>query len=116
MTKQEILDLIAEELRLEVEDNYWSAPSDITIKLMLGDRTVDWYTLHNVDILNNVIYEVYRIVKDSIGKADAEIYDLIVDLQNSENNVGWESRHTQRIDKLYDLGAIIEERSGDYLP
>lgn len=48
MTKQEILDLIAEELRLEVEDNYWSDNRDITIKLMLGDRTVDWYTLRNV--------------------------------------------------------------------
>lgn len=70
----------------------------------------------DVDILNNVIYEVYRIVEDSIGKADAEIYDLIVDLQNSENNAGWESRHTRRIDMLYDLVAIIEERSGDYLP
>lgn len=48
MTKQEILDLIAEELRLEVEDNYWPNDSDITIKLMLGDRIVDWYTLRNV--------------------------------------------------------------------
>ena len=47
MTEQEILDLIAEELRLEVEDNYWS-DNDITMKLMLGDRIVDWYTLHNV--------------------------------------------------------------------
>lgn len=78
MTRQEILDLIAEELRLEVEDNYWSDSSDVTIKLMLGDRTVG--------------------------------------LQNSENNAGWESRHEERVDKLYELGAILEQRSGDYLP
>ena len=70
----------------------------------------------DVTLFNNVVHEVHQIVKHELGKADAEIYGLIVDLQNSENNTGWENRHTRRIDMLYDLAAIIEERSGDYLP
>ena len=70
----------------------------------------------DVELLNSVIWVVYELVEKEVGKADAEIYDLIVDLQNSENNAGWENRHTRRIDMLYDLAAIIEERSGDYLP
>lgn len=70
----------------------------------------------DVDMYNSLCVIVKCIVRDELGKADAEIYDLIVDLQNSENNAGWENRHTRRIDMLYDLAAIIKERSGDYLP
>lgn len=70
----------------------------------------------DVELLNSVIWKVYELVEKEVGRADAEVYDFIVDLQNSENNTGWESRHEERIDKLYEIGAIIEQRSGDYLP
>lgn len=70
----------------------------------------------DVDMYNSLCGIVSDIVKDELGKADAELYRYIVDIHDSENNIGWEGRHGLRVCSLGELIGRIEERSGDYLP
>lgn len=39
-------------------------------------------------------------VKDAEGRLSAKHYDFLVKLNNSENNAGWEDRHSDRISAI----------------
>lgn len=70
----------------------------------------------NYDMYNELLSIIESHTKDVIGEVDCEFYQVLCKLHNSENNAGWESRHSDRIQFLWDMMRVIEGRSEDYLP
>jgi hypothetical protein len=53
---------------------------------------------------------------DSRGTEAARYYSTLVSLMNSENNAGWEERHSKRIDTLNEALHHVADNYEEYLP
>ena len=69
-------------------------------------------------------YELYNEIKalmqeeiiNARGIENAKFYDVLVTLNNSENNAGWEDRHSERISFTNKAMGDIAEDYNEYLP
>ena len=97
------------------------------IKLILGDclekmndkKYFEVFTKYQDDM-----YELYNKIKALIqeevtnarGIENAKAYDVLTKLINSENNVGWEDRHSERIAMINKAQSDIVDEYERYLP
>lgn len=66
-------------------------------------------------------YEALVVYVDSVvsqvrGEENAKFYEHVRVLTNSLNNAGWEDRHNEQIQYLWDISGEICEKYEDYLP
>jgi len=61
-------------------------------------------------------YDLYeKVVEDTKGEENAKFYHSANTLLNSINNAGWEDRHSQQIQSLWDIQNKITSKYDKYL-
>jgi antibiotic biosynthesis monooxygenase (ABM) superfamily enzyme len=69
-------------------------------------------------------FALYNEIKDLIqseiinarGVENAKFYETLIRLSNSENNAGWEDRHSNRIKIINDKMSAIADDYDSFLP
>ena len=80
--------------------------------------------LFNIFTGNKSNYHLYKEVKEFVqseivkarGEDAAKYYDIFSKLCNSENNAGWEERHSDRVNIIKKVMTDISEDYEAYLP
>lgn len=67
------------------------------------------------DLYEKVVNYIESKIETTKGEENAEFYYQIMQLENSINNAGWEDRHSQQIQKLWDIQNNITGRYEKYL-
>ena len=68
------------------------------------------------NLYEKTIIYIERAIEDAKGEENSEFYSLTNKLLNSINNAGWEDRHSQQIQLLWDIQNQITNRYEKYLP
>lgn len=68
------------------------------------------------DLYNEIKALIQEEIIDARGVENAKFYDVLVALNNSENNAGWEERHSERIAFTNKALGDIAEDYNEYLP
>ena len=67
------------------------------------------------DLYEKVIIFIEKVVEDTKGEENAKFYHSANMLLNSINNAGWEDRHSQQIQSLWDIQNKITSKYDKYL-
>ena len=68
------------------------------------------------DLYEKVINFIEISIEDAKGEENCEFWLLTNKLLNSINNAGWEERHSQQIQLLWDIQNKITNKYDKYLP
>lgn len=66
-------------------------------------------------LYEKVVKFAEELANDTKGKENAEFYDVLIHLENSINNAGWEKRHSEQISYIWTIKNGIVGRYEDYL-
>jgi len=67
------------------------------------------------DLYEKVIIFIEKAIEDTKGEENAEFYHTANILLDSINNAGWEDRHSQQIQSLWDIRNKITSKYYKYL-
>ena len=68
------------------------------------------------DVLKEITKYAAQLQFEAAGEEAASAYDVLRKLSDSENNAGWESRHTGRTDELRTAMRVISDKYEEFLP
>lgn len=59
---------------------------------------------------------IEELIVETKGKENAEFYEVLAKLEGSINNTGWEERHSDQIEYIWNNREKIVDHYEDYLP
>lgn len=71
---------------------------------------------NRAEMYENTLKLIEEEKRKAVGVKMAEVYVCLTKLQNSENNAGWEDRHSDRIKMLNEASMAICDEFEDFLP